>query len=54
MDRKNAAYFRECPAKRGHGAERKALLEELRAEETMHCHLIIMTMTGMARQAGCL
>jgi hypothetical protein len=50
MDRKTAAYFRECPAKRGHGAERKALLTELLAEENMHCHMIIMTMTGMSRE----
>jgi len=49
MDRKTAFYFRQCPAKRGHGAERQDLLKELMAEELLHTHLIIMTMAATGK-----
>lgn len=39
----NAEHFNRCPAKRGHGAERKALLAELRQLEVLcgHCALLV-------------
>lgn len=45
-------HFQRCRAVRGHGPERKMLLEELKLEETMRCHFIIQTVAGISYRTG--